>query len=347
MQLNDEQSIDENTMIGSPNTEHTGASNEQQHQRRRTTTFTFQVEKYRLIAYVFFWCMCFIAMAITQSAVAPNLGPCPLTEGADPTYGLHCSVLVQNFGFNNICVNWDYSPSREITALVYPAFEYGLIFYLVLNFLQIMNDYHNDEVGPIFFRLAHVLFWIKIVLVSWFRMIFVCTVTQDPIPFFGTEIPAVLGHTLGFIGMQIALILIAIENAGYTFYTHQKMFCLSPRWTKVGAGTYLGTLIIITGFKLSWAISFFATGTPWFTGELPHIIDRLWMFLAAVLPLFFAINGMRTEPKMRLTVVNMPRVNNMGREESNHDFAQFPILHDEEVEVRSPLQDGTTNNLTI
>ena len=147
--------------------------------------------------------------------------------------------------------------------------------------------------------------------------------------------------------MQIALILVSFENVAYAFYTHQKMFCLPPRWTKVGAVTYLSALFIITCFKLSWVISFFATGTPWFTGQLPHIIDRLWMVLAAVLPVFFAINGVRTEPEMCVTVVNRPRVNNVRREENKHDAAPFPIINCADVEGRSPLRDSTTNNFHV
>lgn len=177
------------------------------------------------------------------------------------------------------------------------------------------------------------LLWVKIVLVAWFRMIFVCTVTQDPIPLFGTEIPEVLGHTLGFFGMQFALILIAFENAVYAFYTDQRVFGLSTNMTKKAVLLYLACLLITTCLKVSWALSIFATGSPWFGAPWPHIIDRMWMVLAAVLPLFFAINGMRTEPDMEIIIVNKLRVDAakmsidtsiMGNEalptmEENHD----------------------------
>ena len=301
------------------------AQRQEQHEKQ-VTTYVFQVEKFRLIAYICFWLMCLFAMILTTLAVAPELGPCPLTEGADPTYGLHCSVLVKSFGFNNICVNWDYSPSREATALVYPAFEYGLLLYVVLNYLQIRNDHDNEMVGSFVFKSARVLFWFKIVLITWFRMIFVVTVTQDPIPFFGTEISPVLGHTLGFLGMQIALLLVAFENVAYAFYTHQSMFGLPPRWTKVGAVTYLFLLTLITCFKLSWAITLFATGTPWATGTMARTVDRAWMALVAVMPMIFAIYQMRTEPELVVTVVNRPKVRNAeSTEEKDHEVQSIPL----------------------
>ena len=66
------------------------------------TVFKLQVEKIRLIAYMAFWGMCFFAFVSSTFTVAPNLGPCPLTEGAEPTYGMHCSALMDMFGFNNV-----------------------------------------------------------------------------------------------------------------------------------------------------------------------------------------------------------------------------------------------------
>ena len=156
-------------------------------------------------------------------------------------------------------------------------FEYSLLIYIVLNYLQIKNDFENSQVGQAIMKSATGLFWVKIVLVAWFRMIFVCTVTQDPIPFFGTEISPILGHTLGFIGMQVVLILIAFENTAYAFYTDQRVFGMSPSVTKVAAILYVACLVIITCFKISWALSIFARGKPWF-GAHGHIlfIGRGW-----------------------------------------------------------------------
>lgn len=87
------------------------------------TKFQIRVEKFRLIAYISFWFMCFFAMLVTSIAVAPNLGPCPKTEGAEPTYGLHCSVLVEKFGFNNV------------SAFFSVVFQHLLLFYLFLSLL--------------------------------------------------------------------------------------------------------------------------------------------------------------------------------------------------------------------
>lgn len=210
-------------------------------------------------------------------------------------------------------------------------FEYSLLIYIFLNFYQIRNDFDNDKVGSRMILSTKILFWVKIVLVAWFRMIFIVTVTQDSIPFFGTKMSPVVGHTLGFLGMQVALILVAFENVVYLFYTNQRIFGMPPGVSKKAAILYLSSLIVVTVLKVSWAISLFANGTPWIGAPWPHIFDRFWMVLAAVLPIFFAINGMRTEPEMEIILRNKPRVHETvntdddmeQREEEDEVFDQF------------------------
>jgi len=272
-----------------------------------STVYNIQVEKFRLYAYISFWGMCLFAIIMTRLTVANTLGPCPLTEGAEPTYGLHCSVLMATFGFNNICVNWDYSPAREATAMVYPIFEYLLIAYIIVDYLQIVNDYDNDRVSAGIKKSANILLWLKIVLIAWFRMIFVCTVLGEDIPIFGFELKSVVAHTLGFFGMQFGLILIAFQNVVYIYYKGVSMWGMSTDLTMKMAALYLVTLFVITCLKISWASSIFMYGTPWISGGWPKFFDRTWMLLAAFMPLLFAAHGIKTEPNMTIQITNTPR----------------------------------------
>ena len=70
--------------------------------KHEPTVIKLQVEKIRFFAYLAFWFMCLFAALVSLSSVAKTLGPCPLSEGADPTYGMHCSALMETFGFNNV-----------------------------------------------------------------------------------------------------------------------------------------------------------------------------------------------------------------------------------------------------
>jgi hypothetical protein len=81
------------------------------------TVYNIQVEKFRLYAYISFWGMCLFAIIMTRLTVANTLGPCPLTEGANPTYGLHCSVLMETFGFNNVSIIYSWTNTKTNLAI--------------------------------------------------------------------------------------------------------------------------------------------------------------------------------------------------------------------------------------
>ena len=82
------------------------------------TVFKVQVEQFRFIAYMAFWGMCIFAMVVSTFTVAPNLGPCPVAEGDEPTYGMHCSVLMATFGFNNVS-----NSSSRFISLVFSLWQ--------------------------------------------------------------------------------------------------------------------------------------------------------------------------------------------------------------------------------
>ncbi len=73
------------------------------------------------------------------------------------------------FGFENICVNWDYEPSRQLTAMVYPLFEYSLLVYLILDFAQTKLSYKRGELTEWFYAFSKVVFPINVFLCAMFR----------------------------------------------------------------------------------------------------------------------------------------------------------------------------------
>lgn len=188
--------------------------------------------------------------------------------------------------------------------MVYPIFEYSLLLYLLLDYYQIKNDMLNGIFPSDKAKLMEVMFWIKIVLVAWFRMIFICKVTDDPITIGSLTIQAVVAHTLGFWGLQLGLVLIAFENVLYLTYRQQSMLCFSPEMTVKMGYLYTVCLLILTLLKISWAGSIFAFGTPWIPNSIAGLFDKGWMLLAAVMPLFFSYDGMQKDPPMIITIVN-------------------------------------------
>lgn len=107
--------------------------------------------------------------------------------------------------------------------------------------------------------------------------------------------------------MQFALILIALENVAYIVYKQKSMLGMPVGTTKNLSYVYLLTLTVITALKISWASSIFIYGTPWIGAPWPHIFDRVWMLLAALMPVFFSIYGISTEPYMVISLINQPK----------------------------------------
>lgn len=267
----------------------------------KPTVLSIQVEKIRLVAYLCFWFMVGFAIICSKLAVYPNM---TCTVDGVPSVGEDCTDLMKIFGFNNICANWDYSPSTQLTGMIYPAFEYSLLLYLLLDYYQIKNDMLNGIFPQEKAKLMEIMFWVKIVLVAWFRMIFICKVTDSNITIGSIEIQAVVAHTLGFWGLQLGLVLIAFENVLYLTYRQQSMWCFSPEMTVKMGYVYIVCLFTLTVLKISWAGSIFATGTPWIPNELAGMFDKAWMVLAALMPVFFSYNGMQRDPPMIITIVN-------------------------------------------
>lgn len=206
-----------------------------------------------------------------------------------------------------ICVNWDYSPSREYTAMVYPLFEYTLIIYLVLDFMNSAVSYKKGYVSKRYWVMTKILFPIQIVLCAWFRMIFVVIAYVN-----------LQGHTAGFLGLQICLVIVAVSNSIYVIETKMGYRLLGGvKGTKITVYVYLiGNLIIgaitiyvsgcvvVLGAYPEWAKV--ASGVPGLT--VGRILDLIWMVFNALLPVVIAFVRSKSEKPLHITL-DLPALN--------------------------------------
>ena len=146
-------------------------------------------------------------------------------------------------------------------------------------------------------------------------------------------------HTLGFLGLQIALILISVQNTLFIIDTKVSYKYLGGTiaQTKFWAILFLVGLLIISGFKLAATIFVVMNGVGakwtlqpsglfgWFVGEW---VDRIWMVFNAIMPLF--ISRMRAKEDSPLVF-----------EIKNQDE---PIYIDESSEESTALSFGGSGN---
>jgi hypothetical protein len=274
-------------------------------------------ESWRFIAYLAFWGMCAFAIAMTKIFVAPLLAAGPVDEGDTcgpfnrdaPEFNVFLgkgfdmatqSHLMQLFGFANICANWDYSPSRELTAMVYPIFEYSLIVYLCLDFMTTYLHYKRGELTEWFWGFSKVAFPVNVILCAWFRMIFICIAYEQ-----------VSYHTAGFLGLQIALILVAVQNTLFIIDAD-----IAYEWiggiknTRIAAISYLIATLCVSSVKVT-ATVYVVThgeGAAWTLVPSPipgkvmgQFVDMFWMFLNAVMPLIISYIRSKSEFPLEIT----------------------------------------------
>lgn len=200
------------------------------------------------------------------------------------------SPLVNMFGYNNICIMWDYEPATSVIAMFYPAVEVPLVLYLVLNFLRVRESFRAGQIGRARFGVCCALFPAELTFVLWFRMIFVVKAFED-----------VQGHTLGFHGLMLALCMVALQN----FLYHDSIGRLvGPRWLSI---SYLVALYAVTLAKFVIVWSIFAGRPLWTTANedgnrLAQGLDSLWMILASVMPAWFAWKNRLVTPAMEITL---------------------------------------------
>jgi len=246
-------------------------------------------ESIRQIAYAAFWSMCVLAILLSTTMIPPKV--------------IEESDLKDVFGYNNICVYWDYTPSRELTALYYPLFEYSFLLYVILDHFQFRLGFQSSR--PRIVTWAKIALPIKVLLIAWFRMIFVYQVNMKQPEYgegYGPYIEGALGHTMGFFGLQLALIIVAVENVLYIQWTGVEFPYLGKGGTYIASWLYIVVVTPLTLFKIYVAFTALIGQKIDNFMVIGRVVDFLWMILIALMPLLFAQVGRKTEAHLKITV---------------------------------------------
>lgn len=236
---------------------------------------------------------------------------------------------------DNICAYWDYSPSRELTAMFYPLFEYSLLIYLCLDFLATAIANKRGQIKPWFWRFSQIVFPLCIFLCSQFRMIFVSIAYEN-----------VQGHTAGFLGLQVALILIAFHNAIFIWESNTAYKQLGGpqnglRNTRIGIIVYLVgqvSIFIAKVYATIYVVSY-GKGAPWTLRPLGsvvagQVVDWIWMIFNAIIPLILAFFRCKNEAPLVITVSQITmHMQIVSNDETMHDETmQMQIASNDDIE---------------
>ena len=106
---------------------------------------------------------------------------------------------------------------------------------------------------------------------------------------------SVVGHTLGFIGLQVSLLIVLFSNYGY----HSSHKTLAG--TRGLSIAYLVAAVSITLLKITIAFSIFSGHSIYTVGttsgnDFADVVDVIWMVLQSVLPAVFSWRNRRRTP---------------------------------------------------
>lgn len=185
--------------------------------------------------------------------------------------------------------------------MIYPIFEYTLILYVVADFATVAVAYRKGWTSRRYWTTMKCLFPIMILLCSWFRMIFVIIAYVN-----------VRGHTAGFLGLQLVLMMLACLNVWYIVESNIEYRFLGGRGgTRWCAGVYLvldlcvsalkfgSDLMVVAGYNYpSWGL------TPVFgtTMVVGQVLDMVWMLFNALLPMIIAYVRSQSEPALEISI---------------------------------------------
>mmetsp|Transcript_23302 Transcript_23302/g.51854 ORF Transcript_23302/g.51854 Transcript_23302/m.51854 type:complete len:283 (-) Transcript_23302:1352-2200(-) len=131
-------------------------------------------------------------------------------------------------------------------------------------------------------------------------MIFVCIAYDNP-----------RGHTLGFLGLQVALLLIAFQNAFYVVITGQSYPpYLTAKRTQMVGQAYLAGLTAVGVVKVAGTVHIVThgVGPDWYKIEFLHgmvfgkCVDIVWMVFNAVIPFFIAAVRAAHEQPLKIEI---------------------------------------------
>lgn len=192
--------------------------------------------------------------------------------------------------------------------MIYPLFEYSFFFYVLFDYIHLRLSCKGNPTLQGLLRMGTILLPIKLVFIAWFRMIFVYNV-QQPVVAYGVR--GVVGHTMAFFGLQLALIMVAFENIMFIWMTGIFYPRLGRAWTKRLSILYFCLFVANTTFQMWFAFGiFWDYDTLNVRGDNPNpnhqfliwCVDRSWMFLVGVMPIWFAQVGRKTQAHIRMTM---------------------------------------------
>jgi hypothetical protein len=227
---------------------------------------SFVVEKIRLLGYAGFWVVVLAGYLITM---------------AFGHIDLHNTLLTQVFGYNNLCVFFDFPPATFVLPFLWAITLVFLLGYILAHWLQMRTEARNRALSRRIYRLLSGMKLFEAFTFVAFSTIF----AVQPEAWDHT----LYIHTAPFFLLQIGLVSLAFSNTLHGLKSGYWKRLALPAWFEPAAKCYVIVFALVVCFKIPAAINAMAGSLWWPQTEtfksVAHGFDLLFLVCAAIIPL--------------------------------------------------------------
>ncbi len=256
------------------------------------------VEKLRLNAYIGFWIVVAVGIFLTTRFSGVILSD---------------TLLVKVFGYNNICVYFDFPPSTFFLPTLWAFTLVFLLMYICAHWLQMRNEVAQGNLSRGLYRTLTGLKAFEACTMIIFSTIFAVN-PQGPDH-------TLWIHTIPFFLLQVGLVSLAMSNTVHGIKSGYWTRLGLPTWFGKAAVVYCVLFMLVVLFKIPYAANAMATAVHnagveagnalsdgvWFTmtsslKTIAQRVDLLFLIFAAVVPMLKTLYLLKTKGD-RLEVV--------------------------------------------
>lgn len=230
------------------------------------------VEKLRMRGYIGFWVVVLVGVVLTKA----NYTEAQLAD----------SLLVQVFGYNNICVYFDFSPSNRVLPVLWAFTLVFLLTYIVAHWLQMRGEVDAKLLTPAVYRTLSGLKGFEAITLIVFTNIFAVSPHSPP--------DATLWiHTTPFFLLQFGMVSLAMSNTLHGIKSGYWRRLGLPDWFFTAAKVYCGLFALVVLFKVPYGAMAMAnlpadSWAPEWLQFTAWIMDHVFLLFAAIVPMLKA-----------------------------------------------------------
>ncbi len=232
-------------------------------------TLNLVVERLRLMGYAGFWIVVVTGIVLTR-----------LFSGID----LDDTLLMRVFGYNNICVYFDYPPSTFVLPGLWAVTLALLLTYIAGHWLQMRAEVRAGTLGLGLYRTLAGFKIFEAITLTLFSTIFAVNPT-------GWNHTLYI-HTAPFFLLQLGMVSLAMSNTVHGIRSGYWRRLELPDWFVKAAIVYCVIFALIVAFKIPTATNAMMDQRLWVQTDtlafIAGVVDKGFLICAAIVPMMKA-----------------------------------------------------------